>query len=70
MPNSEIGLELLGRLIYVIGVLVNWNDLFPLHQVIQDRRVNHYALGRVETLLGEIGRQDVLEILQKTRAGK
>jgi hypothetical protein len=64
-----IPFEVLVRLMLMIHGLVN-EDLPALDYVIIDGRLNRNALRHVEINLTQIRRDDVLEIIRQTMAGK
>jgi hypothetical protein len=64
-----IPIAVIVRLIPVIHYLMN-GHFAPLDHVIIDGHVNYNALRSAENILTQKGRDDVLEIVHQTRAGK
>jgi hypothetical protein len=67
MPNLA---ELVRKLIFVISCLVN-EDLPQLHEVMTENgQLNYNALQDVHAILTQRRRNDILEMLHETMAGK
>ena len=63
-----IPVEILLRLVCVVSCLVH--DIPQIDQLVENGRLNDNILEHVQAVLGERHRDDVLEIVHQTMAGK